>query len=301
MPSFMTHLVAKAALTAALVLFGAVPAHAQDAAALTARHNTLRDALAQNAFQRPLYLESNETQDQLKGDIYVQIAQSYGVAGPAMRDIGHWCDLLILHLNVKDCFASTPGQPASLNLNVGRKFDQPLEDTYPFDFLYRVLKSEPDYLQVELTAEDGPIGTYRYRMVLEIVALDSGHSFLHLSYAYRFGLAARMAMRGYLATIGREKRGFSIVGHDTGSGTVYIGGTRGVIERNTMRYFIAIEAYLGALSTPEPQRLEKRLNDWYAGIERYSTQLHELERDQYLSMKRKEVRRMETLHADRTP
>ncbi len=64
---------------------------------------------------------------------------------------------------------------------------------------------------------------------------------------------------------------------------------RGVVERNTMRYYLAIEAYLGALTTPVPQQLEKRLNDWYSGIERYPLQLHEIERSEYLAMKRSEV------------
>jgi len=64
---------------------------------------------------------------------------------------------------------------------------------------------------------------------------------------------------------------------------------RGVVERNAMRYYVAIEAYLGALTTPAPQQLEKRLSDWYAGIERYPLQLHEIERSEYLSMKRSEV------------
>jgi hypothetical protein len=68
---------------------------------------------------------------------------------------------------------------------------------------------------------------------------------------------------------------------------------RGVVERNTMRYYLAIEAYLGALSAPAREQLEKRLNDWHAGVERYPMQLHELERGEYFDMKRKEVKRQQ--------
>jgi hypothetical protein len=64
-----------------------------------------------------------------------------------------------------------------------------------------------------------------------------------------------------------------------------------VVERNTMRYFLAIDAYLAALAVPPAERLETRLAGWYAGVERFPVQLHELERDEYLAMKRKEVRR----------
>ena len=64
-----------------------------------------------------------------------------------------------------------------------------------------------------------------------------------------------------------------------------------MVERNTMRYYLAIEAYLDALATPAPLRLDKRLNDWYASTERYPLQLHELDRNEYLTMKHKEIRR----------
>jgi hypothetical protein len=98
-------------------------------------------------------------------------------------------------------------------------------------------------------------------------------------------------MQGYLATIGRDKVGFTIVGHTTAGQPEYGGGTRGVVERNTMRYYLAIEAYLAALSAPPAEQLEKRLAIWYASVERYPAQLHELERDEYLAMKRKETQR----------
>lgn len=45
----------------------------------------------------------------MRGDIYAQIEQPCAVVGPALRDVDHWCDMLILHLNVKGCRAvSTP-------------------------------------------------------------------------------------------------------------------------------------------------------------------------------------------------
>jgi hypothetical protein len=63
------------------------------------------------------------------------------------------------------------------------------------------------------------------------------------------------------------------------------------VERNTMRYYLAIEAYLGATSAPPPEQQEKRLRDWFAATERYALQLHEIERDDYLAMKRHELQR----------
>jgi hypothetical protein len=113
-------------------------------------------------------------------------------------------------------------------------------------------------------------------------------------YAYRFGVAARLATKAYLTTVGRDKVGFSIVGRDSAGKPQFVGGTRGAIERNTMRYYLAIEAYLGALSLPTAQQLET-----VGGLARrrrtYPRQLRELDRGEYIAMKREQVRRQQQL------
>ena len=282
-----------AGLAMAMALAAAVPALAQDAASLKARHEALRETLASNAFQRPLVLESGERDDSLQGDIYARIDQPMAAVAPALTGIDHWCEILILHLNVKQCRAGDSTTSHLLQLVIGEKHNQALDQAYRFAFIYRVVTSRPDYLQVQLTADEGPLGTHDYRIVLEVAALDARRSFLHLSYSYGIGMMARVAMQGYLATIGRDKVGFSIVGRKDGGQPQYIGSTRGVVERNTMRYYLAVEAYLGALSLPPAQRFEKRLADWHTGVERYPLQLHELERGEYLGLKREQLRRQQ--------
>ncbi|MCY1231185.1 hypothetical protein D9M72_436240 [compost metagenome] len=271
-----------------------LPAQAGDAAqALKARHLALSEELASNPFNRPLHLESREAKNNLQGEIYALVEQPFAAVGPSLQGIDHWCEILILHLNVKSCRNTSTDGGSALSLSVGRKFDQPLVDTYQFEFLYKVVASTPDYLQLQLTAARGPLDTSNYRIVLEVVGLDAPRSFLHLSYSYDFGLAARMAMQGYLATSGRDKVGFSIVGRNAQGQPVYVGGTLGVVERNTMRYYLAIEAYLSALSAPAPDQLERRLNAWHAAVERYPLQLHDLELGEYLDMKHKEIQRQQ--------
>ena len=61
-----------------------------------------------------------------------------------------------------------------------------------------------------------------------------------------------------------------------------------------MRYYVAIDAYLGTYLLLPTDQVERRLRDWYASTERYATQLHEMERGEYLAMKRKEIRRQQT-------
>jgi hypothetical protein len=284
----------RAWLVLTCMLAGLSVTQAQDARSLQARYVELRSQLSSNAFQRPLYLESSERAGTLQGDIYALIDQPYAAVGPALQGTAHWCDILILHLNVKSCRASRQTTNALLSVNIGRKFDQPLADAYLFEFVYTMAALAPDYMQTLLAADAGPLNTHHYRILLEVAPLDSQRSFLHLSYAYAYGITARMAMQGYLATVGRDKVGFSIVGNHDGQ-PVYIGSMRGVVERNTMRYYLAIAAYLGALATPGAQQLEQRLNDWHSSVERYPRQLHELERGEYLAMKHKEIQRQQSL------
>lgn len=284
-------LLAWLALCGALLAWPA--AQAQDAASLRARHAALRETLANNAFGRPLHVESRQGSGELRGDIQAVIEQPYAIVGAALAPVGAWCDILMLHLNVKQCMASRSSAGETVHLSVGRKFDQPVADAYRFEFGYRVLAAQPDYLHVALQADEGPLGTSRYRIHVEVVAIDARRSVLHMSYSYAHGAVARMAMQSYLATAGRDKVGFSVVGSDSSGRPVHVGGTRGVIERNTMRYYLAVEAYLGALAVPAAQRQEKRLNDWHTGVERYPRQLRELEREDYLRMKRGELRRQQ--------
>ena len=100
-------------------------------------------------------------------------------------------------------------------------------------------------------------------------------------------------MQVYLGTIGRYKVGFTVAGTQPDGQPLHIGGMRGVAERNTMRYYLAIEAFLGAVSAPPQERLEQRLREWFAANERYPQQLHEMEQAEYLAMKRKEYSRQQ--------
>jgi hypothetical protein len=124
--------------------------------------------------------------------------------------------------------------------------------------------------------------------VLEAVPLGAGKSFVHLAYSYAYGTAARLAMKAYLGTLGSGKVGFTRSGAGT-SVAEPIGGVRGVVERNTMRYYLAIDAFLDA---PKPEQLDRRLAAWFDATEQYARQLHETERADYLAMKKSEYRRL---------
>jgi len=263
---------------------------AQPAADLQARYLSLQDQLSHNVFQRPLHLVSTETTKGLQGDIYAVLDHPYATVSSALRELDHWADILILHLNVKGCRAVDSPAGRTLLVSIGRKNEEPLDQAYPVNFDYGVAAADAGYLQIQLAADTGPLGSRNYQIALEAVPLKAGQTFIHLSYSYSFGLAVRLAMNGYLSTLGSGKVGFSVTGRQPDGTAVLIDGVRGVVERNTMRYYLAIEAYLGSLVVPPADQLEKRLRDWFAATERFPLQLHELDEGEYLAMKRKEVR-----------
>ncbi len=163
-------------------------------------------------------------------------------------------------------------------------------------FAFHLTTAAPDYFDGQLTSDSGPYSTRNYRIRLQAIPVGGGRTFLHLTYAYEYGFAGRLAMQAYLATVGHGKVGFTIIGNSADGAPQYIGGVRGIVERNTMRYFIAIDSYLGALAAPREQQLEKRLESWYDASERYPRQLHEVDRISYLDMKRDEVRRQQAVN-----
>lgn len=260
---------------------------------LRAKYVELGKQLLNNQFQRALYLDSMESSHDLKGEIYAVIDYPFAAVNVALNNPAHWCDVLILHMNVKYCHASSNKANTLLTVDLGRKYDQPLADAYRLEFNYRGVITTPDYFAVELNAENGPLSTRDYRLWIEATPLTDGHTFLHFTYAYAFGFTGRLAMQGYLATIGSDKVGFTVTGKQSNGQPVYIQGVRGVVERNTMRYYLAIDAYLAALTTPPKGQLEKRLQYWYNATDQYAQQLHEVERNDYLKMKRKEYQRQQ--------
>jgi hypothetical protein len=76
---------------------------------------------------------------------------------------------------------------------------------------------------------------------------------------------------------------------------VYIGGVRGAVERNVMRYYLAIDAYLASLKAPPGQRVDRAIQTWFSNTERYPRQLREMDRSTYLAMKRGEHDRQQAM------
>lgn len=257
----------------------------QNATALLERHQALASQLSSNVYERPLYLESSETTSMVTGNAYAVLNSPLPTITALLKSPNRWCEVMILHINTKFCKADADTAPTMLHVNVGKKTEQDLADTFALEFAYRVGASSAEYLAVQLNAEKGPLGTKNYRIDVNAVPLPEGKTFIHLRYSYGYGIASKMAMSAYLATLGSGKIGFT---KDNGA---YVTGMRGAVERNNMRYYLAIEAFLASLKAPAAQQFNLRLDHWFKATEQYSRQLHEVDLDSYLTMKKNEYQR----------
>ena len=262
------------------------------AAELLKKHEILEPQLMKNIYHRPLVFESQESDQKVSSAVYAILNSPFSVVSTTFKNADLWCEVLILHLNTKYCKSNQePMNPAKLVVNIGKKTPQRLEDTFSLEFSHRVIAQTPQYLGVALHADKGPLNTTDYQLELRAIPLPEGKTFINLRYSYGYGMAGKLAMQTYLSTLGRGKFGFSQLTSQENPG--YVGGMRGAVERNTMRYYLAIEAYLASLKQSSLKATETKFQYWFDATEEYAPQLREMDRLTYLSMKKNEYYRQQ--------
>lgn len=255
---------------------------------LPQKYQQLRQKLENNVFHVPVYIQSAVEAQSQSGDVYGIIHHPFSQVKTAINHVENWCEIAPLHLNIKACTFQKLNGDFLLTLYSGRKFFEKPEDTYQLVYRFHLDNGQPDYTRTTLTAKDGPLGTSDYTIIAEAMPLDSGETFIHFSYSYKQGFWTRMAMQTYLATLGSDKLGFTVTDTDFNGEPVYIDGVRGVIERNAIRYYYAIQAFLDTINTEPEKLLLTRLNRWYDLTEQHHKQLYEMEKQEYLAYKQKE-------------
>lgn len=264
----------------ALLLIGG-DGYAEEGGTLGQRHAALRERLEKSPFGRPLHLDSREGVGLLKGDMHAVVRHPFRKVRDALGEARQWCAVLTLPFNVQKCEA----RGDALSVFIGRKPDSPIEDATRLDLRFSVLERGDELLRVQLVAPKGPAGTRDYRIVFEATPVEDGATFVHLGYGYGYGTLSLLAVQTYLMTSGADKVGFSTEGRDAQGNPRLVGGMRGVLERNTMRYFLAIEAFLDSLDVPADARHRVRLEKWFAAVDRYPRQLREMSLESYLALK----------------
>jgi hypothetical protein len=248
--------------------------------------------LKTSSFGLPLFLESNEQGDRVHVDVYGIFDYPFDSVVKVLNVPENWCGIVPLHPNVKACTSRKLAETRQLIFYVGRKNYQPPEDAHQVIYNYRIVAQQSGYLDVILSADDGPFGTRDHKMRFEALPLAGGKTFVHVSYEYSDSVALRLAAKAYFATLGRDKVGFTVTGTDKNGKEIYIGGPRGSIERNAVRYYFAIQTFM---NHPEKSLFNARISQWYDYTIRYPKQLFDLTRKDYLAFKAREYKNQEAL------
>jgi hypothetical protein len=272
----------------------AAQAQGADLGEMQSLYRSLQPRLAQSPFQRELALDSTEASERLSGDIYATLDAPLANLELVNRSPLRWCEILLLLSNTKSCVVGRQDEAPSLQMRMGTKGPQALATTTPMNFKFETSAPQATVLETHLSSNSGPMGTKDGKLRVQAIAVGPNKSFIHLHYSYSSSLAGRLATGVYLQTLGRGKVGFSKEQAEASrpADAHWVGGVRGIIERNTMRYFMGLSCALQFAGTEAPtQRFAQMAPCWYDDTERYPQQLHDIGRAEYLEMKRAEYAR----------
>ncbi len=247
-----------------------------------------RSRLAASSFGMPLFLDSSELKERVHVDVYGIFDYPFSSIVTALKVPANWCEIVALHPNVKACTYRERSGDWLLTFYLGRKYYQPPEEADPVVYRYQNVIRREGYLDIILIANAGPFGTEDHRMRFEALPLAGGKTFVHVSYSYSDTVALRLAQKVYFATLGRSKVGFTVIGTDGNDNPVLIGGPRGALERNAVRYYLAIRTFMETSRYPEESRFSMRLSQWYDLTSHYRKQLFDLDKNEYLTGKTSE-------------
>lgn len=272
----------------ACLIFSAPHAIAGNPGDLRETYEEIEDVLLENNYDTPIHLESEKFNNMISGDVYGIIYHPYKTVSKNLTSQMNWCEIMPQHLNIKACTYQYINKQCRLTFYSGRKFYEKADDAYQLDYQFKVTTLKDDYFNATLNLEEGPLDTTDYIINVEAIPLTDSSTFIHLSYEYKYGIWTHIAMSTYFATIGRKKVGFTISGEDKNQKPIYLKGIRGVIERNSMRYYFAIKSYLDTKNIPKETRFIKKISSWFDLTERHHTQLYEMDKKDYLKYKKME-------------
>lgn len=257
-------------------------------------YDQLRAADASKTQGEPVTMETSENEDQVSGTLLAEIRQPYGRLRPLITKVSSLCEVMFMHVNVKACglgpgtSAGAGGHAASgtqLKMGFGKRDETARDADNWVHFKVTDSSASADEAHIALQAAEGPMKTTDFRIVAQALAVGPQVTLLRFHYAYRSSRMARTAMATYLATLGRNKVGFTRTGSDTQGQPAFIGGVRGATERNMMRYFIAFDAAAAENEAANAANRPARLRRWFDHTERHARQLHELDWEAYEKQK----------------
>ena len=268
--------------------FAADPVSSAEYQSLLSQYQIIKTQLQANQYGAPVVIHSDFQEDKATGEVYALVNHDFKTVAANLGTSGHWCDVVLLHINVKGCdINASKSASDQLTLYVGRRYYQTPDEAHEMHYRFRKINAMADYLHVDLTAGEGPFGTSNYLLTFEVIPFDESSSFIHFKYSYQYGFMAKLAIDGYLATIGRNKVGFTVTDYDDENQPIYVQGLQGIVERNSMRYFLAIRSFLDT-SQLSKEQWESRINHWYQLARDFERQFLEVREKEYIDTKRQE-------------
>lgn len=239
----------------------------------------------------PLTVTSQQSGGLLTGEATGLFAVPLAQVRDALVKPEYWCLVAPLHLNIKACTWKRQDRATILTLYAGRKHYRPPAQCHRIHFSFEVAQDSPDKVQIRLRAPRGPFASHDWE--LDAVATSvHDDTLVRVRFGCRFGRTATLIVGSYFRTLARNKVGFSRRGaHDER----LVGGLRGLIERNVVRFFLAVEAYVATGNMPAPLRRQAMREHWFDATEQFPRQLHELDREEYLTIKQREQQAFSTL------
>jgi len=271
-----------------LIILFPINLYANSENELLEKYDAIEAQLLSNPYGTPLYIESSNPENKIQGDVFGVLNYPYNLISDQLSKAENWCKIIPLHFNIKACTYYLEKEQSYLNLYTGRKHYEVAEDVFKLTYRFNVKSKTHNYLHLSFNAADGPFDTKNYKITFSAAPLEDRKTFIHFKYEYQYGFWANLATSTYLSTLGRNKTGFTIIQEDDKGKPIYIKGIRGIIERNAMRYFIAIKSYLSTLTIPINQRFIKKTTQWFDLTEKHYKQLHEMTKKEYIESKIKE-------------
>ena len=265
---------------------------------LAAVYQSIRGKLSDGAADKPLYVRSDEHEGVFNAEVYGIVDYPVRVLVDALTIPASWCEFTTLHPNIKHCTYELQDDSVlfTFYLARSRKPVRSLQHAYELKLKFRVLALSKDYFKVLFEGNEGSMDTRNHRFQLEAIPVADS-AFVRVKFSYHSQLMSRLATTIYLGTFSPNRIGFSMVGIDNDGQPIYVKGNKGLLERHVVRTYLAVIAFMHTRDVPAEDRFEAQMNRWYDLAERYVLQLHEMERHEYIEVKRQERDKLRPLQA----
>ena len=226
---------------------------------LLERYQELRNGAGTMLPGTTICLTSSDEGKELSAEVSSIIHHPFEMVVSSLEKAENWCQFMPLHFNIKACTYQSREGRKLLTLYSGRKTYQSPDDSYEMTYRFEASRNDQSHLSLKLRADHGPVNTKDYRLEVKAQRDEEG-TLLHIYSSSRPSTLSSILTHGYLSTLGRDKVGFSRI-QQNGEWRL-VQGVRGVIERNVMRYHLAVDSFLSTQPLPETSRHTAALTTW---------------------------------------